>query len=132
MHQTADTSFPARRGLGFGLRMVRAVIFWHCSFGWIGWWSGVGHDVCFRAGPLGCGRPYALLGTFSDGFGFSGFPAQSTFALVAVLFGFHRLKRFFEFSFHLPERLSDLNHMFRLPVFFITEHGPGEHCDLSS
>lgn len=24
MHQTADTSFPARRGLGFGLRLVRA------------------------------------------------------------------------------------------------------------
>ena len=27
MHQTADTSFPARRGLGFGLRLVRAVDF---------------------------------------------------------------------------------------------------------
>ena len=27
MHQTADTSFPARRGLGFGLRMVLVVGF---------------------------------------------------------------------------------------------------------
>jgi len=27
MHQTADTSFPARRCLGFGLRLVRAVDF---------------------------------------------------------------------------------------------------------
>ena len=27
MHQTADTSFPARRGLGFGLRLVLVVGF---------------------------------------------------------------------------------------------------------
>ena len=27
MHQTADTSFPARRGLGFGLRLVLIVGF---------------------------------------------------------------------------------------------------------
>jgi hypothetical protein len=27
-----------------------------------------------------CGRPYALLGAISDGFCFSGFPAQSTLA----------------------------------------------------
>ena len=80
----------------------------------------------------GCGRPYALLGRFSDGFGLSGFPAKSTLALVAILFGFHRLKRLFDFSFHLPERLSDLDPVFRLPVFFITEHCPGEHCDLPS
>jgi hypothetical protein len=35
MHQTADTSFPARRGLGFGLRLVRAVDFGIARLDWM-------------------------------------------------------------------------------------------------
>lgn len=42
------------------------------------------------------------------------------------------MKRLFKFSFHLPERFSDLNHTRRRPVFLITQHGPSEHGDLSS
>ena len=57
---------------------------------------------------------------------------MATLALVAVLLGSHCAKLFFELEIHSPIRFGDLDHAFRIPVFFILEHGPREHRDLSS
>ena len=64
--------------------------------------------------------------------GFTSFPAKATLPLIAVLLGLHCLKRLFEFRVHFSVRFGNLNHRVGVPVFFISEHGPGNDSDLAS
>ena len=65
-------------------------------------------------------------------FGFSGFLAESALALIAVLLGLHGFERFFERLRNFAERLGDAKHLFWVPVFFISKHGPSQHRDLAT
>ena len=52
MHQTADTSFPARRGLGFGLSLVLVVGFGVARLDVLVGGVAVGTTVVFARDPL--------------------------------------------------------------------------------
>ena len=64
--------------------------------------------------------------------GFTGFLAESALALVAVLLGLHVFKRLLERLRDFAERLRDAEHLFRVPVFSVAEHGPSQDCNLAA
>ena len=57
---------------------------------------------------------------------------MATLALIAVLLGSHCTELLFEPDVHSPIRFGDFDHALGRPVLFVSEHGPGEHCDLAS
>lgn len=64
-------------------------------------------------------------------FSLSNFTASTTLTLVGTLFRFHVLQRFLECRRHLAVAFGDLDHSLRLPVLFVSQHGPCDDSDLS-